>query len=1101
MIIVFTPILLALLFHFCRYFASGSDYGERKILLWDAKLPHMYEPSKFPHIFFWTTTGLIKKILIRNETPRPGFWLAQNQLTWISSDKNLDIWPGELSDDDEDFEAMADDSDDDDDDDDEDEKEKKEKVDLSRAGDVYEKDNVLIDVVRVLTNGSKESATEYNPGGSLIVRIQSMEYLLEDAFLDAFVKDSRFETYTADAGKKAGRFAVDAPIPWLPMKAKLEGGKKVFFRDPPPYSSMSKDGLSVIYSPPPNYHGLTSGGDDDSATVATTAREMLEIVWNCPEPLLGTVVIVFNFKLRDDNKGWKQLRYSMKESPIRMNEYATDSSKATNVQAKQFKFNQERRHNNFWNYIRDKEWEAAAGFIDKHAVAYVKDDIIKRRFRIMNLLVSMFEDSDWLILHSPFIFKPGVTKSVVLAESDYDDAVDEEGEEEGADEDREGNDQTGDAIVGDKTGEEDDRNGMSEEVNGLETFDTERLPPLLEEADDEDHESTKDDSVPQQIVSEDAVVESSAQEEVQPEEVAEENVGALEEEPEKLLKSSEEEAYENRDDNMQDDGDDGQQDDWLMGGGSNNDNLRTQSRFRPRSEPMHLPQYLFTTNLTEESLMTRAAALAERETELVMKLLRQKVPFLGELPTKNQRGAVLALYPKPVETSLLDHEDSQNATKLLEFENKSIDDTANIKPVDYDIVMDAFDGLVDEFRYVGELSLYHQSAVAKELQAMVPAASKQSTKSPLEVAATSDENFHGPTVKSGRYGPEVDDFSMPLPATYPIKAGHAKFALRPALEWYHRLLKKLKTESLPRTMEEVYEPSLRERASAYYHKLNKTQEKQFRTKLANLMMQTMKIQLMQENTYLCTRRTTHHRLPGLVSHYPNGFYQDPAIILSENEYPPPEKEKKSFTSKLFGRPVVKSVVVSAVGRKPRPELIAELQSQAYGNQISPERAAALGVKPTVFKVNILDNLIEHGEDNDDNGHSSNGKVSRMPASGYSEDGEGGFSIRRPRYHALESYPPTFFRERRGYYSQLPGLEDFASSVVKQEDLGRIELFENAGASEDEDSVWEPPAGLLMRFRVNVRDTPYIWLLTQSCSMGQFCFMRHCRDLSWLIMVQ
>jgi WD40 repeat protein len=35
-----------------KYFVSGSDYGERKILLWDAKLPNFTEPSKFPHILF-----------------------------------------------------------------------------------------------------------------------------------------------------------------------------------------------------------------------------------------------------------------------------------------------------------------------------------------------------------------------------------------------------------------------------------------------------------------------------------------------------------------------------------------------------------------------------------------------------------------------------------------------------------------------------------------------------------------------------------------------------------------------------------------------------------------------------------------------------------------------------------------------------------------------------------------------------------------------------------------------------------------------------------------------------------------------------------------
>lgn len=158
-----------------KFFVSGSDYGERRIILWDAKLSHMYEPAKFPHIIYWTTTGLIRKIIIRRDIPRPGFWLAQNQLTWISSDKNLDIWPGEMSDDDnfaEDQDSDNEGGEDDDDDDDGGGPKKVEKVDKSREGDIYEKEGVFINVLQVGKHGEKDSAVEYNPGGSLIVKIQ-----------------------------------------------------------------------------------------------------------------------------------------------------------------------------------------------------------------------------------------------------------------------------------------------------------------------------------------------------------------------------------------------------------------------------------------------------------------------------------------------------------------------------------------------------------------------------------------------------------------------------------------------------------------------------------------------------------------------------------------------------------------------------------------------------------------------------------------------------------------------------------------------------------------------------------------------------------------
>lgn len=146
-------------------------------MLWDAKFPHMYEPAKFPHIIYWTTTGLIKKILIRQDNPRPGFWLAQNQLTWVANDSNLDIWSGELSDEDNFEEDQASDEDMDGEDE-EDAPKKQEKIDTSRVGDIYEQNGVFINVLKVGKYGEKDSAVEYQPGGSLIVKIE-VQFLLQ----------------------------------------------------------------------------------------------------------------------------------------------------------------------------------------------------------------------------------------------------------------------------------------------------------------------------------------------------------------------------------------------------------------------------------------------------------------------------------------------------------------------------------------------------------------------------------------------------------------------------------------------------------------------------------------------------------------------------------------------------------------------------------------------------------------------------------------------------------------------------------------------------------------------------------------------------------
>lgn len=50
------------------------------------------------------------------------------------------------------------------------------------------------------------------------------------------------------------------------------------------------------------------------------------------------------------------------------------------------------------------------------AVAFNREDFVRRKYRVMNLLASMFDSADWVVLHSPFIYTAGVTKSVALCD-------------------------------------------------------------------------------------------------------------------------------------------------------------------------------------------------------------------------------------------------------------------------------------------------------------------------------------------------------------------------------------------------------------------------------------------------------------------------------------------------------------------------------------------------------------------------------------------------------------------------------------------------------------------------------------------------------------
>lgn len=116
---------------------------------------------------------------------------------------------------------------------------------------------------------------------------------------------------------------------------------------------------------------------------------------------------------------------------------------------------------------------------------------------------------------------------------------------------------------------------------------------------------------------------------------------------------------------------------------------------------------------------------------------------------------------------------------------------------------------------------------------------------------------------TGKFGPDVEEFSMPLPPNYPQHAGMQSHALKPALTLHERVLGKLRTAALPSRLEEVHvsacyvmsylctacalcfillissfihlfiamvlqELTIRERAGIAYHALAQTKAKQYR---------------------------------------------------------------------------------------------------------------------------------------------------------------------------------------------------------------------------------------------------------------------------------
>jgi hypothetical protein len=74
---------------------TGSDYGERRLILWDATYPKFEVPAQLPHIIYWTPEGLIRKILFKKATPSQHFWLTQKQLGQLDQDVEVETWVGE----------------------------------------------------------------------------------------------------------------------------------------------------------------------------------------------------------------------------------------------------------------------------------------------------------------------------------------------------------------------------------------------------------------------------------------------------------------------------------------------------------------------------------------------------------------------------------------------------------------------------------------------------------------------------------------------------------------------------------------------------------------------------------------------------------------------------------------------------------------------------------------------------------------------------------------------------------------------------------------------------------------------------------------------
>jgi len=128
--------------------------------------------------------------------------------------------------------------------------------------------------------------------------------------LDVVLKNTRYDMFSPQSGQRVGRFNPEAVIPWRPEE-EIPSGYFNKFRTPkravPRGIVQSKAEESLEYRESLRYEF------EDMQSIISTA---FEVVWCCPEPELGDVVVSVNCKLRSTGR-WVKLSYSLKESAIR----------------------------------------------------------------------------------------------------------------------------------------------------------------------------------------------------------------------------------------------------------------------------------------------------------------------------------------------------------------------------------------------------------------------------------------------------------------------------------------------------------------------------------------------------------------------------------------------------------------------------------------------------------------------------------------------------------------------------------------------------------------------------------------------------------------
>ena len=776
-----------------RYLVSGSDYGERRVILWNASMPTFDQPVQYPHMIFWTPEGLVKKILIRRTRPPDSFWLTPDQTDLLPEGSAVEAWAGELDSDEEmdtDSDADADSHDG------EEEKEKK----AFGADDVRDREGLTLSVFAEDEEGRAVEATEYIPGHKLSIRIQGPAVLLSQIYIAVYPVNSVFDIFSATGGRRIGCFARDQPVPWEKEHVIVDpsGFKKPRRRVPEgllEFAGGQAVGMFQRFLP-----------CADPLAAKKPIPIEFGVVWSCPGPEMGDAVVRASYKVQNDDT-WRALTYSLRESAMRMNAAAKGKG---NDQPNKFLFDQEAKHLAFWNYIREKNWDGVYNFLDKKSLIICEDVKRLRRWRVVEALERMFHPCDGLVLAAPYVYKSGITRASVAVETvkyalDDPDADDDYSEEDSA------------WASGSAVASLDDQTLTQEEpsaADALAAAEASSRPATAESqgsggpgdggssSSSDEGEDDRPGSPPEDTLA--ALLAPSLT-----------GIPALDSRATAAVPTPQSQAI--------------PQDDLALEATSRRRNGAISASdiknitidaviFRPKTTRLELPEIIYTGAVEGKAFEAEIAQLAHQEGVAALGLRRAGISRYAAREVRSYAGD-----PERVEAIKLFKESPPWLPRALHAMYRRRQE-----------------------HHLHHLHHHHEGGDA----AFFPIANNK-------------------YVRSSRFGPDIQEFTMEISDGYPYRAGRASNALKLQLFGLKQTIKSINARAVPDSVEMAKD---KERWLALEKKRNTLslfKREHDIHKLEHTSTDEVGVHLLAERTYVGTRRRALPVLPGLSPHYPN----------------------------------------------------------------------------------------------------------------------------------------------------------------------------------------------------------------------------------------